>query len=569
MKTKRIRSYRNRLLICFLVASLVPMLICSALLFQISRLQMDNRTRADAQEQAENVCQSLDLIAKGITQSAGKLQGSRILADGLSSQPGEDTLVNNILFQATQSARDYAVFQLYDLQGIQRYSTRSIPEAYPLSPHWGVLHAAAQADGTPVYTACQNPTDASAPLLQGAVLLKDTAGAPMGYLVMGLYQADFASLFSGKYGAQNNILILSSFWRPIYASQSQMISQLAPQLRRQLLSGQEPGSNADEFAYSVVHHSETGLYLVLQQPRMFTASTMQMLYTASFFCALIGILISVSLSLPLSRQIFRPIRNLQQAFEKLEHDDLDVQVTDSQPDELGQLAREFNHMVSALKANREELVRNQRELNEAQIRMLQAQLNPHFLCNTLDTMKWISKINNVPQVALMSTNLADILRFCISADEFVPLSREISVLERYIEIQKIRLSDSFAFSVSLPDALADCLVPKMILQPIVENAIIHGLCGVENSSIYVSVQRVAGNTLRIDVIDNGRGLPQEMIGHPYRREKAGNHLGLYNVDTILKKYFGSESGLYLDKGPDGQGTQVTARLPIRTEEEPC
>ena len=73
MKKKRIRSYRNRLLVCFLVASLVPMLICSALLFQISRLQMDNRTRADAQEQAENVCQSLDLIAKGITQSAGKL----------------------------------------------------------------------------------------------------------------------------------------------------------------------------------------------------------------------------------------------------------------------------------------------------------------------------------------------------------------------------------------------------------------------------------------------------------------------------------------------------------------
>ena len=75
-------------------------------------------------------------------------------------------------------------------------------------------------------------------------------------------------------------------------------------------------------------------------------------------------------------------------------------------------------MVAALKLNQAQLVENQRELNQAQIRMLQAQLNPHFLCNTLDTMKWISKINQVPQVAVMSTDLADILRFCISPDEF-------------------------------------------------------------------------------------------------------------------------------------------------------
>ena len=108
-------------------------------------------------------------------------------------------------------------------------------------------------------------------------------------------------------------------------------------------------------------------------------------------------------------------------------------------------------MVLALKANRQELVENQRELNQAQVRMLQAQLNPHFLCNTLDTMKWISKINHVPQVALMSTNLADILRFCISAEEFVTLSREVEVLNRYVEIQKIRLSDQFSFLVSLPE----------------------------------------------------------------------------------------------------------------------
>src|SRR5699024_7023880 len=110
-------------------------------------------------------------------------------------------------------------------------------------------------------------------------------------------------------------------------------------------------------------------------------------------------------------------------------------------------------MVGALKRNQEQLVENQRELNQAQIRMLQAQLNPHFLCNTLDTMKWIGKIHQVPQVALMAANLGDILWFCISREEFVPISREVEILRRYIEIQSIRLSGRCSLTVELPGEL--------------------------------------------------------------------------------------------------------------------
>ena len=237
-------------------------------------------------------------------------------------------------------------------------------------------------------------------------------------------------------------------------------------------------------------------------------------------------------------------------------------------DEFGQLADQFNQMVHALSANRQELLTNQQELNQAQIRMLQAQLNPHFLCNTLDTMKWISKINKVPQVAMMATNLADILRFCISADEFVPLYREVEILHRYIEIQKIRLSDDFTFGEDIPEELYDCMVPKMILQPIVENAILHGIDGLSGSTIRVSA-RVETGLLQITVTDNGRGFPPEMLGQPYGRDEglAKGHLGLYNVDMILRRNYGEHCGLFLDCGDGGVGAKVTATLPIRYEEE--
>ena len=309
----------------------------------------------------------------------------------------------------------------------------------------------------------------------------------------------------------------------------------------------------------------TGLYLVLQQPQVFTRGTLRLLYTVSALCALGGAAVSIFLSLQLSRQMFRPIGRLHDAISQVGQNDLQVQVAieEDRRDELSELAQQFNRMVLSLRRNQQALLENQQALNDAQIRMLQAQLNPHFLCNTLDTMKWISKINQVPQVALMSTNLADILRFCILPDEFVPLEKELQILGRYVEIQRIRLSDSFTYEQTVPEALLSCMVPKMMLQPLAENAILHGLSGVPDGKLTVEARELEDKTLEIRVCDNGAGLPEALLG-PYRPpEKQTRHLGLFNVDTILKKHYGERFGLRLDNRADGTGACITARLPVR------
>ena len=284
--------------------------------------------------------------------------------------------------------------------------------------------------------------------------------------------------------------------------------------------------------------------------------------------SILAVPLAVVLSLALSRQLFQPIQRLHKAIREVAHNNLDVYVSHEHNDELGQLADRFNDMLVALKRNQEQLLENQRERNEAQIRMLQAQLNPHFLCNTLDTMKWISKIHHVPQVADMSTNLADILRFCISPEEFVPLRRETEIVARYVEIQRIRLSGSFAFVLDIPPELEEALVPKMMLQPIVENALLHGLSGQPDGAVEVRARR-EGAVLRLTVLDNGVGLPPELEG-PYAcrdQEETRGHLGLYNVDTILRKHYGEQFGLCLENRPDGTGTMVTATLPLRYKED--
>ena len=563
------QSFRMRLFAGFLLASLLPLLLCAVMLLQVFRLRLDSQMDSETQGQLSSVTGALDSLYEGFRKVSLALQSSPYVSPALATGQRESDMVYSELYGATEGSRSSARFDLYDAEGNWLYSTGSAAPQGRLPTQWGVLRSARES-GKLVFSQVDGGEGSGAVLLQGCAYLTTPEGAGAGYLVITLTRSHIAQALEGKYGNRSQLLLLSRYWRPVYATQTGQAETLAAQLRQRLLAGEPLSAEGGEFAYRLAFQEGMGLYVVLQRPQALNQDTRRLLTTVTAGSALVCLVLSVLMSISLSRQMFRPVARLQKAIGEVERNNLDVYVTPYQNDELGQLAQRFNAMVSALKRNQEQLLENQRELNEAQIRMLQAQLNPHFLCNTLDTMKWISKINQVPQVAVMSTDLADILRFCISPDEFVPLSREVELLRRYMEIQSIRLSEQCRFEVELPEELETCLVPKMILQPIVENAVLHGLAGVDNGVVRVKVWTEGAETLKISVTDNGLGLPPELEGKYVRGfESDRSHLGLYNVDTILKKHYGGESGLYLARRSDGPGTVVTAVLPLRREEREC
>ena len=568
MKKSRFFSFRTRLFTAFLAASLIPLLLCSMLLLQVFRYRLNNDAAAKSSEYMKNITVSADDIYLKLVNAKNVIESKHAVINALALGNSENTRVYSILFDATENIRNYARFDLYDAEGNCHYSTHDTPTTSKLPTDWGILYAAANTNSPITFVSCMDSTNTASPLLQGAAALKNQHDEQIGFLVVSLYQSDFGKLLNGKYGAHNELIVLNRFWHPVYCAQPSLADATAKLLRQKMLNNEAINDSSLEYVYSIEHHPSTGLYFVLMQPQMLGRETMKMLYMVSLTSAFICVVISILTALNFSRQLYRPISQLRKGMKEVVNNNLDVQVPPLQNDELGQLAYRFNSMVTALKQNQIELIQNQKELDQAQIRMLQAQLNPHFLCNTLDTMKWISKINQVPQVALMSTDLADILRFCISPDEFVPLYREAEILERYIEIQKIRLSDSFSFEMTIPEQLKNCLVPKMVLQPIVENAILHGIDGVENGKIIVSVQN-EGENLEICVRDDGHGIPENMLGR-YRRENidcSRRHLGLYNVDTILQKHYGTGFGIYLARGSDNTGSVVTAVMPVCKQEE--
>ena len=556
-------SFRTKLLVSFLICSLLPLLLCAFLLVNITGSRLHSRDQENMRQQMDSVIQSADQIRIGLDTAARQLQQDPNIQKVMNGHHVEDTVINSSLYQSIQPLQSCTAACLYDLQGSLLYSTRNLRYAASMDPNWGVLRAAEEAAGSPVF---RIPGEApEGVLLQSAVMLQKAGGQPGAFLVTDMTEEDFYHLFHGRHGLTDGLLILNSFWHPVYASSPELAAQTAPELREQLFAGALQPKSTDLFEFR--QHAPTGLWLVLQKPQSFSQDTMAMMYVISVSCVLLCVVFSVLIYLPMSKQISAPISHLQKAFRRLGQADLEVQLPTDRRDELGQLAEDFNRTVKALRQNQDDLLQQQKDLNQAQIRLLQTQLNPHFLCNTLDTMKWISKIHKVPEVAEMSANLADILRYCITAQEFVPLYKEVDFLQRYIEIQKIRMGDKMEFLVDLPAELADCIVPKMILQPLVENAVIHGLRETEDSRICLTI-RTVGKLLEITVTDNGCGLPEELTGKPYVSppDSGGHHLGLYNVNTILLRHYGEGSGLYLDRGPGGVGTSVIATLPIQREE---
>lgn len=249
--------------------------------------------------------------------------------------------------------------------------------------------------------------------------------------------------------------------------------------------------------------------------------------------------------------------------------DLTVQLQTKRVDELGKLAHSFNRMTREYRANLERSVEHQRELNETRIRMMQAQLNPHFLYNTLDSMKWLGVTHRVPQIAELATDLAALLRFSISQAEFVTVEQELEFIDRYLEIQYIRFEDRFACEADVEERFQHCELPKLILQPLVENAIIHGVADQTEGYIKITAWEEAGD-LVICVQDNGCGIPAEALEKLKSGGEPGKHLGLYNVNQILGLHYGEHYGVSAVSAP-GRGSRVMVRLPLRIREEeiPC
>lgn len=283
------------------------------------------------------------------------------------------------------------------------------------------------------------------------------------------------------------------------------------------------------------------------------------------------LLIILNVSMMVSGQITRGIKRLCNIMRNVDEDNLNIALPISSKDEIGQLEKRFVAMMSRIRKLMADIKSEEEQKRIMELKALQAQINPHFLYNVLNTIGYLAQIQNVPNIEEITSSVINLLRvISLGNDELITVKDELQYIDSYVKIQKYRNLNGFSVVYQVEEDALRCKTPKLILQPIVENAIVHGIEtlayeGVISIKIYKDAE-----TLKMIVTDNGVGMTAEQIetalnSNANKEKLRFSGIGIGNVNERIKLLFGDKYGLSIYSQPE-MYTRVEISIPVIYEE---
>ena len=359
----------------------------------------------------------------------------------------------------------------------------------------------------------------------------------------------------------------------IYHPRQQLIYAGLLEENNRTAAGYEDGSHAETFGgakrqVTVKTVGYTGWKLVGVVPADNIWDNYGQLLLFFLFVVLFSIFLLVFVNLHLSERISVPIKTLERAVKELEAGREEVDIDVSGPYEIEHLGHSIRSMVSTMRHLMDDIIEQEAQKRRSELDVLQSQINPHFLYNTLDSVVWMTENGRTDEAILMVTSLARFFRISLSrGSNIIPIADELEHARHYLTIQKMRYKNKFSAVIAAEDGVEGLYTIKLIVQPILENAIYHGMAYADgDGEITVRARRDGGDVV-IEVADNGPGMPEEMVERLLDQSYAaapgtkGSGIGLRNVHQRIRLTFGEEYGLAIHSEPDA-GTTVCIRLPV-------
>lgn len=285
-----------------------------------------------------------------------------------------------------------------------------------------------------------------------------------------------------------------------------------------------------------------------------------------------GVLTSVLIAVFIATGITKPLYSLNQKMKKVSEGNLDIKIDDAKG-EVGQIAATARKMLSDIKLLISRIYSAEKEKRDAEMLALQSQINPHFLYNTLNSIKWLAHMQGASSIENSIASLSSMLSFAAKNDEdFIPVRDEVQFIRDYLNILNLRYYNKFSVSYNIDPEVYMFKTLKFLLQPVIENAILHGFESIERKGLLeINLQHV-GNKLVFEVCDNGSGIKEDILktilekedSEPYKRF---NSIGLSNIRKRLALHFGEGFGLFIQSTP-GEGTVARIIMP-EVKIEPC
>ncbi|MGG1515623.1 sensor histidine kinase [Paenibacillus oryzisoli] len=394
---------------------------------------------------------------------------------------------------------------------------------------------------------------------------------------------DLNAIFA-KYGdwnflSEKDLLILSAQNRPISTShpyvnydvfnKNYVVSGLSTE-KLDAIRSKSVTMTDESGKQLIVNKSESnswGWKVVVVLDRDKVEEAIGIIRTYSTIVFILGVIISLVLSFYLSRYIVKPINLLIEQMYKVSRGDFQTQIALSYRNEIGYLVRHFNRMVRRIKGLMDNIRQIEHTKKQYELKVLQSQIHPHFLYNTLNAVRYMAKNDKPEMVDVMVTSLIELLKFHLDqVAEMVPLVRELDGIRHYAVIMSERYPDTFELEIEAADETLAVPVPKLTLQPLVENSIFHGIipkgCGTVVVSAFVEEEQLV-----LRVSDDGVGMSQATLSSLFERSdtkaSVNNYysLGVGSIRERLQLYYGDHAFVRINSSPDW-GTEIEIRLPI-------
>lgn len=387
------------------------------------------------------------------------------------------------------------------------------------------------------------------------------------------------------------VLILDDQNKLIYSNyETEIENTIAGDLYKQFLAensiesedGDMYVSQSDEMFWESTKSLKTGWTVVCGATVTDISGIGEMVRPMAFgLVAFITLLTVIVLSLITKRQ-FRSLNVLRGGMDKVKQGEFGLHIPVNGDDEISDLGSSFNEMTDRLNDLMSTVAKLEYEKQEvklcmaqAELRALQAQINPHFIYNTLESISMLAEINDDDEVQMMATSLGKLLRISITGSSLVTLREELEYIENYMLIQRIRFDKRIRMNIDVDEVLLNCIVPKLILQPIVENSINHGLEeSVESETIEIKGNLIEGNIILI-VSDNGKGMSKQVLERVQRMvedctdshedDRIKHHVGLSNVNQRIRLRYQNEIYGLKIQSEVGRGTSIFICLPADTQ----
>ena len=582
-KFKRFRDFsiRTKLIIGFLTILLPLVLILSIVFYSYSAEIVLKQSLEQTREIVEQFSISLDNYMGLMRNKMEILADSPTIQEELNTHQDKEDIKNDSFYSRNKRIRRI-MLQIYSSVTMNDVEIYGINETNHYLSLWSKKYEIPDKDilfenanlskGRSVLVNNINDADT----IQMIKMVKDLQTyKPIGYIRFGLKRNYIEKMAKNiNFGSDGSVVIFDENLNKI--SDIAHDSALSKLLKEKPSIGNFSYSEGkNEYTAVHIHSDSTGWTTVGVIPLRYINKDLAGIQYLTVIIIVLTIIIGVTVSVIIAQSLILPLENTVNALEKFSRGDFAVRLKENRCDEIGKLNRIFNKAIKEINELMQKVTQSEILNKEMEFKTLQSQMNPHFLYNTLDTINWLAFKEKQTEICNLVAAISSLIRASISNKKsIITIEQELDYVKNYIYIQHIRYKDRFDIIYDIDESLLKQAVPKLIIQPIVENAIIHGIENSKNKNLlYISVKR-ENECIIIIVKDTGIGMTDEKVSELLKEplnaegdeQKAHTNLGLYAVHKRIQLMYGDLYGLTV-QSQAGEGTTVTLHIPFTKKQE--